>query len=177
MKNITRLISGGFRFLTALWILRKCQTGRRPTMRGLAQIDVNGRIQIGNQVKIWSHIHTTQLSAGKNALLEIGDNTFINVGSVISARKHVKIGRNCQIANQVIIMDDDFHGLTNRDKSPDPEPIIIEDDVWLATRCTILKGVHIGQGAVVAAGAVVTRDVPAYTLVGGVPARFIKSLK
>ncbi len=177
MKNIARIIQGGFRFLTAKFVLRKCQTGRIVTVRGLPRIDANGVIKIGDKVKIWSHIHTTQLSTGNNGLLEIGDGTFINVGSVISARKHIQIGKNCQIANQVILMDDDFHGLTDRNKNPEPEPIIIEDDVWLATRSTILKGVRIGKGAVVAAGAVVTHDVAPYTLVGGVPARFIKSLK
>jgi maltose O-acetyltransferase len=55
--------------------------------------------------------------------------------------------------------------------------VIIEDNVWLATRCTILKGVTIGHGAVVAAGAVVTRDVPPYTLVGGVPAKIIRYIE
>jgi maltose O-acetyltransferase len=64
----------------------------------------------------------------------------------------------------------------DRDKMESPSPIIIEDDVWIATRATILKGVHIGKGAVVAAGAVVTRNVPAYSIVGGVPARVIKTL-
>ncbi|MFN8345312.1 MAG: acyltransferase [Spirosomataceae bacterium] len=177
MKNLTRLFQGGIRYLTARFVLRKCRIGRIVTVRGLPRIDANGTISIGDKVSIWSHIHTTQLSAGNNALLEIGGGTFINTGSVISARKHVKIGRNCQIANQVILMDDDFHGLTDRDKAPTPEPIIIEDDVWLATRCTVLKGVRIGKGAVVAAGAVVTHDVAPYTLVGGVPAKFIKSLK
>ena len=52
--------------------------------------------------------------------------------------------------------------------------IIVADDVWIGYRATILSGVHIGQGAVIAAGAVVTKDVPSYAIVGGVPARVIK---
>ena len=56
------------------------------------------------------------------------------------------------------------------------KPIIIEDDAWLATRCMVLKGVTIGKGAVVAAGAVVTKDVPPYTMVAGVPAKAIKKI-
>lgn len=52
--------------------------------------------------------------------------------------------------------------------------IIVDDDVWIGYRATIMSGVHIGQGAVVAAGAVVTKDVPPYAIVGGVPARVIK---
>lgn len=53
-------------------------------------------------------------------------------------------------------------------------PVIIEDDVWIGTRVTILSGVHIGQGAIIAAGSVVNKDVPAYAIVGGVPAKVLK---
>jgi len=56
----------------------------------------------------------------------------------------------------------------------EPKPVVIEDDVWIAARSIILPGVTIGKGAVIAAGAVVTKDVPPYTVVGGVPARKIK---
>lgn len=51
---------------------------------------------------------------------------------------------------------------------------MVDDDVWIGSRATILSGVHIGQGAIVAAGSVVTRDVPPYAVVGGVPTRIIK---
>lgn len=62
----------------------------------------------------------------------------------------------------------------NEKNAEDDANIIIEDDVWIASRAIILKGVHIGRGSVVAAGAVVTKDVAPYSVVGGVPARFIK---
>lgn len=177
MYSFQQILKGGWRLLCAKWVFRQCKTGRRVTARGFAQVDAQGEIVLGSGVKVWSHIHQTQLSAAQGAYLEIGEGTFINVGCVISARKWVKIGQNCQIANQVIIMDSDFHGVENRHQVPVSEPVIIEDNVWLATRCTILKGVRIGQGAVVAAGAVVTHDVPAYTLVGGVPAKVIRVLQ
>ncbi|MBN4056316.1 hypothetical protein JYT20_01205 [Rhodothermus sp. AH-315-K08] len=73
-------------------------------------------------------------------------------------------------------MDCDFHGVENRASPGKTSPIVIEDDVWLATRATILRGVRIGRGAVVAAGAVVTKDVEPYTLVAGVPAKQIRKL-
>ena len=55
------------------------------------------------------------------------------------------------------------------------EPVIIEDDVWLGRNVVIMPGVHIAKGAIVGAGAVVTKDVPAYAVVGGVPAKIIQS--
>jgi acetyltransferase-like isoleucine patch superfamily enzyme len=174
--KISKIVTGIVRVLTAQVVFWKYQKGRLVTVRGWPRVEGSGQIVLGNGVKIWSHIATTQISAGTNARIEIGEGTFINTGCIVSARKLIKIGRNCQIANQVILMDDDFHGVANRNQNPAPEAIIVEDDVWLATRCTILKGVRIGQGAVVAAGAVVTRDVPPYTLVGGVPAKIIKHL-
>jgi maltose O-acetyltransferase len=73
-------------------------------------------------------------------------------------------------------MDTDFHNPTDHTQESISKPVVIEDDVWLAARVTVLKGVRIGRGAVVAAGAVVTKDVPPCTLVGGVPARIIKQI-
>jgi acetyltransferase-like isoleucine patch superfamily enzyme len=175
---LKRYFTGCIRLLNARITLINCyKVGKMVTVRGRLKVEGTGRISIGNRVSIWSHIRTTQLSAGKNALLYIGDHTFINTGVIISARKEVRIGKNCQIANEVIIMDNDFHGVSDRNKPEAPQPVIIHDDVWLATRCILLKGITIGKGAVVAAGAVVTKDVPPDTLVGGVPARFIKTLR
>ena len=172
-----RGFSGSLRLLNAKIRLRKChEVGSMVTVRGKLRVEGNGIIRIGNHVKIWSHIGATQLSVGEKGILTIGDNTFINTSVIISARHNIYIGKNCQIANQVIIMDNDFHGVESRDQPEMPAPVIIEDNVWLATRCTILKGVTIGEGAVVAAGAVVTKDVLPYTLVGGVPAKLIRNI-
>ena len=147
------------------------------TVRGWPRVRGKGQIRIGKGVKIWSQLGVTDIHAWTGARIEIGDGTFINTGCILSARQLIRIGRNCQIANQVILMDNDFHGTTDRNEEPKPEPIILEDNVWIATRCTILKGVRIGEGAVVASGSVVTKDVAPHTMVGGVPAKFIKSLK
>jgi acetyltransferase-like isoleucine patch superfamily enzyme len=118
----------------------------------------------------------TQLYAGPRAELTIGNNTFVNTGTILSASNRIVIGHNVQIANQVILMDGDFHGVEDRDLMKAPSEIIIEDNVWIATRAMILKGVTIGKGSTVAAGAVVTKSVPPYTLVGGVPAKIIRQL-
>lgn len=166
-----------WRIVLGKWFLRNCKTGRLCTMRGIPNIQANGEIILGNRVKIWSHIHTTQLSAGGKGKLIIGDNTFINVGTIVSARFQVKIGENVQIAPGVIIMDSDFHGVDDRDAEVIPTPITIGDNVWLATRAIILKGVTIGEGSTIATGAVVTKNVPPYSLAAGVPARVIKKFE
>ena len=96
------------------------------------------------------------------------------------------IGRYCSIADDVVFLLGGGHSLDTFSTFPVSAkifgvpssickgPIEIEDDVWIGYRATILSGVHIGRGAVVAAGALVNKDVPAYSIVGGVPARIIR---
>lgn len=74
-------------------------------------------------------------------------------------------------------MDSDFHDLNNHFADGASKAIVISDDVWIATRSTILKGVTIGKGSVVATGSIVTRDVPDYSVVAGIPAKVIKKLR
>ncbi|MBC7891004.1 MAG: acyltransferase [Sphingobacteriaceae bacterium] len=175
---LRRLLEGGTRYLSARYALRHCEhVGTMTTVRGWPRVRGKGQIVVGKNVRIWSQLGTTDIHAWPGARIEIGDGSFINTACILSARHLIRIGRNCQIANQVILMDNDFHGTIDRDAEPAPSPIILEDNVWLATRCTVLKGVRIGEGAVVAAGSVVTKDVPPYSMVGGVPAKFIKSLR
>ncbi|MDQ2752029.1 MAG: acyltransferase [Bacteroidota bacterium] len=169
--------NGALRIANAKWRLRKCNIGKMVMLRGKAKIAARGKIIIGDHCNIWSHIGTTQLSAGPRATIEIGEHSFINTNAIISARTHIKIGKNCQIANGVILMDNDFHGVDNRNAAAVNEAIVIGDNVWLATRVTVLKGVTIGEGAVVAAGAVVTKNIPPYTLAGGVPAKVIRAIQ
>ncbi len=171
------VFQGIIRLLNAKIRLRNCEhVGRLVTVRGHIRVEGDGAIRIGDRCKLWSHMGTTQLYADRGALLEIGEGTFINTACILSASQRISIGKNCQVANQVIIMDGDFHGVENRDEKGKSGAIFIEDDAWLATRCMVLKGVRIGKGATVAAGAVVTKDVGPYTLVGGVPARLIRKL-
>ena len=174
---LARLASGAGRLLAARLWLRRARLGRRVRVRGRPLVEGLGTIVIEDDVAIWSHLARTQLSAGPGATLRLGAGTFVNTGASISARASVDIGRRCQIANHVAIMDSDFHGLIERDKPEPPAPIVIEDDVWVAVRATVLKGVRIGRGAVVAAGAVVVSDVPPYTLVVGVPACVVRTLR
>ena len=172
----TTIVSGAFRLLTAKWYLRKCrEVGSFVSVNQKPKLMVHGDVYIGNYVRIWSAIERCKIFVKRNASLTIGDNTRIN-GAHISVSKEVRIGKNVRISPYVLIMDDDFHDVSSHFEDGKTRPIIIEDDVWLASKCSVLKGVTIGKGAVVAAGAVVTKNVLPYTLVGGVPAKFIKNI-
>lgn len=107
--------------------------------------------------------------------LVLGHNSYMNA-SLIQCACSITIGDDCAIAGDVLIQDTDFHPMLddNGNEKTYTKPITIGNHVWICAKATILKGVTIGDGAIVAAGAVVTKDVPAYTLVGGNPARVIK---
>lgn len=110
-------------------------------------------IKLGNQVDLaWGVIITT------GGGVEIGDRTLIGYRTMISSANHVIPPNREKI----------FHA------GHTPEKVIIENDVWVGGNCVITAGVTIGEGSVVAAGSVVTKDVAPFTIVGGVPAKFIK---
>lgn len=118
-------------------------------------------------------IHTgAYISVDKGARLKIKGG-YINNDVRIYCFNSISIGEHVAIAEDVIIRDSDNHPI-NGDHANISKPIIIGDKVWIGMRATILKGVKIGDGAIIAAGAVVTKDVLPGTLVGGVPAKEIK---
>jgi tetrahydrodipicolinate N-acetyltransferase len=106
--------------------------------------------------------------------LRIGHHTNVNGLTKILVAESVHIGSGCTISWDVQIMDNDFHAITAGGRTgPSTAPVLIGDRVWVGTRALILKGVEVGEGSVVAASAVVTRDVPPGTIVAGVPARVV----
>ncbi len=107
----------------------------------------------------------------KGAKLKLGKGGFINSDCKIRCHESITIGDHCAISHDFTIMDSDAHKI-NGVKSI--KPIVIGNHVWIGTRVTVLKGVNVGDGAIIAAGAVVTKDVPANTMVAGVPAKVIK---
>jgi acetyltransferase-like isoleucine patch superfamily enzyme len=109
--------------------------------------------------------------------LTIGAGTNVNgLGTKILVAESVTIGAGCTFSWDVQILDNDFHALTvGGVEQPSVAPVVIGDRVWVGTRAVVLKGVTIGDGAVVAAGAVVTNDVPANAVVAGIPARVVGS--
>lgn len=114
--------------------------------------------------------------------IEIGNNVSLNNGVIITAYKggYIKIGDNVIIGPYSLLISSD-HGM--KLGSPMKEQphiagnIIIDDDVWIGSHVVITKDVHVHTGAVIGAGAIVTKDVAAYSIVGGVPAKLIKMRK
>ena len=103
----------------------------------------------------------------------IGNNVIINKSVMLDGRgAELVIGNNVDIAQETNIWTLE-HDVNDPNHSVVAGKVVIEDYVWIASRVTILPGVHIGRGAVVASGAVVTKDVPPMTIVGGVPAKII----
>ncbi|RQS34589.1 acyltransferase [Burkholderia sp. Bp8992] len=105
--------------------------------------------------------------------ISIGNNTVVNRYTYLDGRVPLTIGNNVNISHYTLIQT-----LTHDPQNPDfvclCKPVVIEDHVWIGARAIISPGVRIGEGAVVGAGSVVTRDVEPYTIVAGNPARFIK---
>lgn len=111
---------------------------------------------------------------GKN--IHIGENVFINACCHFQDHGGVYIGDGCQIGHNVVFATLN-HGIAPEDRQNTyPASIVLGRNVWVGSNSTILQGVTIGDNAIIAAGAVVTKDVPADTIVGGVPAKFIKKI-
>lgn len=129
----------------------------------------NTNLKIGKNVKLSDRVGL--FLDAENATIEIGDRTLINRRSEICCKERVSIGSGCAISWDVTISDTDYHYIEG---SKNTAPIEIGNNVWIGCKSTILKGVKIGNGTVIAAGSVVTSDVPENCLVAGVPAKVIK---
>jgi len=130
-----------------------------------------GLISVGNFCRFEAHVHLTAFRGGK---LLLGSNVFVGRGSVIACHQAVKIGDCTAIAEYVSIRDHEHvpDGIHPIHTSPlRLAPIHIGSHVWIGAKATITAGISIGDGAVVGANAVVTHDIPAGGVVGGVPAR------
>ncbi len=119
---------------------------------------IRDRVSIGNNAVI-------MMGAIINIGAEIGSGTMIDMNAVLGAR--ATVGNNCHVGAGAVLA-----GVL---EPPSAKPVVIEDDVLIGANAVILEGVTVGKGAVVAAGSVVTKDVPAGTVVAGTPAKVIKN--
>jgi|TARA_B110000438_G_scaffold303671_1_gene366396 acetyltransferase-like isoleucine patch superfamily enzyme len=150
---------------------------------GARHIDVFGkRINIGKSSTLVAssdaNIHLTTWNLGDfDGEILIGDFCLLTPGVRIAAASKITIGDGCMFANSCYISDADWHGLYNRaEPVGNTKPIVLEDNVWVGDRAIVGKGVTIGKNSIVAAGAVVVKDVPPNVIVGGNPAKIIKEL-
>lgn len=154
----------------------------------------DAKIIIGHNLLAVAGYNSTIDSSKKNVWSVCGSASLIirdNVGMTstgIYCNDKIEIGNHVLIGADTLIMDTNFHSMDYKIRGTPKEgyrhkgtirtaPVVIEDYVFIGTRCIICKGVHIGEGAVIAAGSIVVRDVPAWQVWGGNPAKYIKSLK
>jgi len=135
-----------------------------------------GDVKFGNGVCLVGNVTPIEIVSYKDSHISIGDHTFINYGTSITAYQHVKIGRHCLLGHHVRILDKNEHGIKERSVAPPAAPVVIEDNVWIGSHTIILPGVSIGHNSAIGAGSVVTRDVPANCLAAGNPARVIRRI-
>ena len=179
MKNQTYIVAGSEAHLhmhegadNARKIMAKINNSYR-TMPQLRQLfsELTGQ-EIDESFGLFPPFYTDY---GKN--IKLGKGVFINEGCCFQDQGGIEIGDNALIGQQVVI------ATLNHDLAPDkranmlPAPVKIGNNVWIGAHATILAGVTIGDNAVIAAGAVVTKDVPANVVVGGVPAKIIKTIE
>jgi acetyltransferase-like isoleucine patch superfamily enzyme len=133
-------------------------------------------MNIQGKCTLWGPFTIRPIGGTKN--IEIGKGTFINSDARFGVpSEKVTIGKNVQIGPRVMF-ETMNHGLVyieGKGRGGSAKSIVVEDEVWIGGGCIVTQGVTIGKGAVVAAGAVVTKDVLPNTVVGGIPAKFIKN--
>lgn len=151
----------------AIWILTNSILSSFPSVRlrnlGLRMLGM----KMSKNVRFYQGFHIRTVSG-----IEVGEGTSIGPKVLLDGRKGLKIGKSVTIAYEAIIWTlnhdyNDIHFIASGGVT------IIEDYAWICCRSVILPGIKIGKGAIVASGAVVTKDVPPYAIVGGVPAKVI----
>ena len=176
-KLTLRNVSGFLRYIAIRLRFRNLHVGLFFLDRG-GQIDIspNARIQFGRNICFIRDF--TGYFAGN---IKIGDEVFFNRNCYIAVYDGLTIGNYCLFGEGVSIHDENHVVGTG----PEPiasrgfvaRPIVIGDNVWVGAKATILSGVNIGNNAVIGANAVVTHDVPANTIVGGIPARVLREIQ
>ena len=147
----------------------------------------NAKICVGNDCLINGRL----VAEIENSLIDIKDNVFIGGNTIIDCKQEIIIEDNVLVSYECVIFDHDSHSVISSERKNDlndfknnslkwgkvkSKKILIKKNAWICARSMILKGVTIGKGSIVAAGSVVTEDVPDYSLVAGNPAKFIKEV-
>jgi len=163
---------------------------------------LSGEIEVTIRTNLYNHGRKENVKLGKHVIIDgtiecyekgmlsIGDYSFVGRSRIFAAHK-IDIGKGVLISDNVIILDSNLHSVSaskrfseavawSKGRFPNVydgipgEPVVISDHVWIGANSVILKGVTIGEGSVVGAGSIVTKDVPPYTIVAGNPAKIIR---
>jgi len=190
--DFKRLIKYNLRQLLSVFLYKKVRAYGKVIFYKNARIynlqNDRNKIRIGNQTQIYGELHLF----GYGGEIEIGERCFVGEYTKIWSGNKIIIGDDVLISDNVHIVDTNSHEMnhkeradgylriineghsSNKEANINTAPITIGNYVWINFNSIILKGVTIGEGAIIAAGAVVTKDVPAFALVGGNPAKVIK---
>ncbi len=165
--------------LRVFWLSKryKIKFGKNCSVKKRVEILItdNAICKFGDNLRLLDYAFI-QLTKPEPKLI-VGDDVAIGRNTIIACKKLIKIGNYARIGPFVQIIDHDHSFIKNKlvmNQKAKCEDVIIGEDVWIGTHAVILKGVNVGDGAVIAAGAVVTRDIPENAIVGGVPAKIIK---
>lgn len=183
-------VAGGWAYLTrALWYTPLFQSRlSRPApglflYGGMPLVTGPVAMTLGRGCRVSGHVTISGRAGSTNPRLEVGDNVDIGWQTTIAVGRRVRIGNNARIAGQAFLAGYPGHPMDAAARAaglPDTEDqvgdIVLEDDVWLATGVMVMTGVTIGARTVVAAGSVVTKDLPPDVLAGGCPARIIRPI-
>ncbi|CAM4495075.1 maltose O-acetyltransferase [Paenibacillus endophyticus] len=159
----------------AVLSVKTSSVGRLGRIAGKLSMKNKGRLIMGRNVSFHAKPFPSAVTVERNAELIVGDNVFFNYGLDIGCTQSIRIGSNTIIGPMVNIIDTNFHPVDRSDNAKG-KAIVISDNVWVGRGAVILPGVTIGANSVIAAGSIVTRDIPANVLAGGTPAKIIREL-
>jgi acetyltransferase-like isoleucine patch superfamily enzyme len=130
-----------------------------------------GSIEVGD----WCELRCFSRIEAHDGSVRLGQRTSVNAFTLLSGFGGLTIGDDVRIGSHCVVLSSthrfDSVDATIREQGVEPAPTVIENDVWLGAGCTIIGGVRIGEGSIIGAGAVVTKDVPRFCIATGVPAR------
>jgi acetyltransferase-like isoleucine patch superfamily enzyme len=170
----------------------------------IPKISKEKEITLGLRAEVFNHGNKENIHLGNGVILDgvlecyskgrivVNNNSFIGRSRIFASEK-VEIGKGVLISDNVIIMDSDLHSFSGIKRYQDlqefhngkffdvysniqSKPVLISDYAWIGANVVVLKGVTIGEGAIIGAGSVVTKDVPAYTIVAGNPAKILREI-
>ncbi len=156
---------------SAFWLRAADRVGKNAYVRGRPYVVNAGTLLIGDDFELGSRPAPSHLVVMPGGRIELGNRVFISYGAAISSQLEVHIGDETQLGPFAVIMDSDFHVAGDRNAIALPAPVRVGRRVVLGSRVTVLRGSTIGDDARVLSGSVVSGNVPAGAVVGGVPAK------